>query len=89
MTKFRMDLHALGVELKAAAMTEAMRRAENQEEVLDAVEKALWLRPRIITGEEEAALSFAGATSAFPGETVAVADVGGGSTVLRRQSVFP
>ena len=58
MTKFRMDLHALGVELKAAAMTEAMRRAENQEEVLDAVEKALWMRPRIISGEEEAALTY-------------------------------
>ena len=29
MTKFRMDLHALGANLKAAVMTEAMRNAEN------------------------------------------------------------
>jgi exopolyphosphatase/guanosine-5'-triphosphate,3'-diphosphate pyrophosphatase len=36
MTKFRMDLHALGADLKAVAMTEAMRKAENQEEVIDA-----------------------------------------------------
>ena len=36
--------------------------------------------PEVIPGEEEALLSFAGATSAFPGETVAVADIGGGST---------
>ena len=34
----------------------------------------------MIPGEEEAALSFAGATSAFPGEAVCVADIGGGST---------
>ncbi len=38
------------------------------------------IMPEVIPGEEEAALSFAGATSAFPGETVLVADVGGGST---------
>ena len=36
--------------------------------------------PEVIPGEEEAALSFVGATSAFPGEIVAVADIGGGST---------
>jgi exopolyphosphatase/guanosine-5'-triphosphate,3'-diphosphate pyrophosphatase len=81
MTKFRMDLHALGVELKAAAMTEAMRRAENQEEVLDAVEKALWLRPRIITGEEEAKLTFRSVRE-WHGNDIVTIDIGGGSTEL-------
>jgi exopolyphosphatase/guanosine-5'-triphosphate,3'-diphosphate pyrophosphatase len=52
MTKFRMDLHALGANLKAAVMTEAMRNAENPDEVIAVVEKALWIRPRIISGEE-------------------------------------
>ena len=79
MTKFRMDLHALGVELKAAAMTEAMRRAENQEEVLDAVEKALWMRPRIISGEEEAALTYR-SVKEWHGEGIVTIDIGGGST---------
>ena len=41
---------------------------------------AFGIVPEVIPGEEEALLSFAGATSAFPGETVAVADIGGGST---------
>ena len=81
MTKFRMDLHALGVELKAAAMTEAMRRAENQEEVLNAVEKALWLRPRIITGEEEAALTYR-SVKEWHGEGIVTIDIGGGSTEI-------
>ena len=40
------------------------------------------LVPEVIHGEEEAALSFSGATSAFPGETLAVADIGGGSTEI-------
>ena len=43
MTKFRMDLHALGADLKAVAMTEAMRKAENPDEVIEAVEKAVWV----------------------------------------------
>ncbi|MBQ3839546.1 MAG: phosphatase [Fibrobacter sp.] len=81
MTKFRMDLHALGVELKAAAMTEAMRRAENQEEVLDAVEKALWMRPRIISGEEEAALTYR-SVKEWHGEGIVTIDIGGGSTEI-------
>lgn len=40
------------------------------------------LAPEVIPGEEEAALSFAGATSAFPGQEVTVADIGGGSTEI-------
>lgn len=43
---------------------------------------AFGIVPEVIPGEEEATLSFAGATSAFPGETVAVADIGGGSTEI-------
>ena len=58
MVKFRMDLHALGATLKAVVMTEAMRRACNQQEVLDAVEKAIWVRPQIISGEQEGKLTY-------------------------------
>ena len=43
---------------------------------------AFGIVPEVIPGAEEALLSFAGATSAFPGETVAVADIGGGSTEI-------
>ena len=81
MTSFRMDLHALGADLKAVAMTEAMRRAENQQEVIDAVEKALWFRPRIITGEEEAKLTFR-SVKEWHGSDIVTIDIGGGSTEL-------
>ena len=81
MTKFRMDLHALGADLKAVAMTEAMRKAENQEEVIDAVEKALWFRPRIISGEEEGKLTFRSVRE-WHGSDIVTIDIGGGSTEL-------
>lgn len=81
MTKFRMDLHALGADLKAVAMTEAMRKAENQEEVIDAVEKALWFRPRIISGEEEGKLTYR-SVKEWHGEGIVTIDIGGGSTEL-------
>lgn len=81
MTKFRMDLHALGADLKAAVMTEAMRKASNPEEVLDAVEKALWVRPRIISGEEEGKLTFR-SVKEWHGSDIVTIDIGGGSTEL-------
>jgi len=81
MTKFRMDLHALGADLQAVVMTEAMRRASNPEEVIDAVEKAIWVRPRIITGEEEAKLTFRSVRE-WHGKDLVTIDIGGGSTEL-------
>lgn len=81
MTKFRMDLHALGVELKAVAATEAMRKASNPDAVLDAVEKSLWMRPRIISGEEEGKLTFR-SVKEWHGDDIVTIDIGGGSTEL-------
>ena len=59
--------------------TSASRDAQNAPD-FQARLAALGITPEVIPGEEEAALSFTGATSAFPGETVLVADIGGGST---------
>lgn len=81
MTKFRMDLHALGADLKAAAATEAMRKAENSEVVLDAIEKALWVRPQIISGEQEGKLTFRSVRE-WHGKDIVTLDIGGGSTEL-------
>lgn len=81
MTKFRMDLHALGANLKAAVMTEAMRNAENPDEVIAAVEKALWVKPRIISGEEEGKLTYR-SVKEWHGEGIVTIDIGGGSTEL-------
>ena len=81
MTKFRMDLHALGANLKAAVMTEAMRNAENPDEVIAAVERALWVKPRIISGEEEGKLTYR-SVKEWHGEGLVTIDIGGGSTEL-------
>ena len=81
MVKFRMDLHALGADLKAVAMTEAMRKASNPDQVIEAVEKAIWVKPRIITGEEEANLTFR-SVKEWHGNDIVTIDIGGGSTEL-------
>ena len=81
MIKFRMDLHALGADLKAVAMTEAMRKAENPDEVIEAVEKAIWVKPRIITGEEEGKLTYR-SVKEWHGTGFVTIDIGGGSTEL-------
>lgn len=79
LAKFRGIAHSLGAEIKAVAMTEAVRQAKNQEEILQAVEKVLWLKPRVISGEEEAELAYK-AVSKIYGQGILTVDVGGGST---------
>ncbi|MCM6764433.1 exopolyphosphatase [Rathayibacter sp. ZW T2_19] len=65
------------------AATSATRDAADREDFLDAVERIIGVRPETITGEEEAALSFRGATGAVDSaRPVLVVDLGGGSTEL-------
>ncbi|QIK71598.1 Ppx/GppA family phosphatase [Propioniciclava coleopterorum] len=80
-------LKELGVERVRFAATSAARDAGNRQAFYDGVEARLGVRPEIIPGEEEAALSFGGALaaarSAGPVDLPAlVMDVGGGSTEL-------
>ena len=62
--------------------TSAVRDAANAEVFLDGVQQRLGVRPQVVTGVEEASLSFAGATRAAPDleSPVLVVDIGGGST---------
>lgn len=62
-----------------AIATSASRDAGNSD-VFKARLAEAGLELEVIPGVREAALSFAGASSAFPGERVVVVDVGGGST---------
>lgn len=63
--------------------TSAARDAKNSEEFFAGVEGRLGVRPEIISGDEEARLSFSGALSGVGGtEPVLVMDIGGGSTEL-------
>lgn len=75
----------LGVEHLRYVATSASRDAENREEFVAGVRAALDVEPEVIGGQEEAALSFRGATSVLGGRhpgPFLVVDLGGGSTEL-------
>lgn len=65
--------------------TSASRDAENREEFVQGVRSAIGVMPEVIGGDEEARLSFRGATSVLAGRhpgPFLVVDIGGGSTEL-------
>jgi exopolyphosphatase / guanosine-5'-triphosphate,3'-diphosphate pyrophosphatase len=75
----------IGADEVVAVATAAIRDAPNRGELCAAVEAAGGMPLEVLSGEEEARLSFVGAarTMAAPGEdTMAVIDVGGGSSEL-------
>ncbi len=87
---FAGTIAAAGAAEVAAVATSATREAANQAEFLGRVEGALGVRPRVIDGDEEASLSFRGATLRHRGRPpFLVIDPGGGSTefVLGSQEV--
>ncbi|MEP6868312.1 MAG: Ppx/GppA family phosphatase [Novosphingobium sp.] len=61
--------------------TAAVRDAANGEGFLDAV-RALGLKPRLLSGEEEAITAAYGVMAAFPGAKGLIGDLGGGSLEL-------
>jgi exopolyphosphatase/guanosine-5'-triphosphate,3'-diphosphate pyrophosphatase len=64
------------------AGTSAVREAANREELRDAVQAAAGVPLEVLPGEEEAALSFTGATQDLGAGRYLVCDIGGGSTEL-------
>ena len=72
----------LGAVRIRVAGTSAVREAANGEELLASVKEATGLDIEVLSGEAEAALSFAGATEDLPGGRYLVCDIGGGSTEL-------
>jgi exopolyphosphatase/guanosine-5'-triphosphate,3'-diphosphate pyrophosphatase len=81
---YRTVLDRLGAGAVRAVATSASRDAANREEFFDAAEAVLGVRPELISGEEEGALAFRGATTALPDTRAPylVIDIGGGSTEL-------
>ena len=75
------DLGARRVRLVA---TSATRDATNRDDFARMVRGTLGVDPEVVTGAEEAALSYAGAVGTLPGVDgrVLLADLGGGSTEL-------
>ncbi|WP_310964954.1 Ppx/GppA phosphatase family protein [Nocardioides terrisoli] len=65
--------------------TSAARDAENAESFMAGVRSRVGVAPEVLTGEEEARLSFTGAVRSMPGSLKSpylVVDIGGGSTEL-------
>jgi exopolyphosphatase/guanosine-5'-triphosphate,3'-diphosphate pyrophosphatase len=72
-----------GAEKVRFVATSATRDAKNRQVFVDGIRELLGVEPEVITGDEEAALSFAGASSVLPSrgqDPVLVVDLGGGST---------
>ena len=74
----------LGASAIRMVATSATRDAINRDEFTTMARAVLGAAPEVITGAEEAALSFAGAVAGLPdaASPVLVADIGGGSTEL-------
>ncbi len=80
---FADELEQMGVTDRQVVGTSALRDASGGEEFLSRAESILGVRPRVISGSDEARLTFRGALSGLNlGEMVTVFDVGGGSTEI-------
>ena len=78
---YREVIDRLGTERVVALATSAMRDAENGLEFRDYLKERFGIEPRTISGDEEARLTFLGATSNRNDEQeYVVIDIGGGST---------
>jgi exopolyphosphatase/guanosine-5'-triphosphate,3'-diphosphate pyrophosphatase len=83
LTDFRREAEQLGAERTLAVATSAVRDAENGEAFLGEIEWSYGFKTRLLTGDQEAQLTFRGVSL---GRDVAadtlVIDIGGGSTEL-------
>jgi exopolyphosphatase / guanosine-5'-triphosphate,3'-diphosphate pyrophosphatase len=73
-----------GADVRTAVMTSAVRDASNGAQFADAVRERYGLKGKTLSGDEEARLTFLGATAARGDDPAAllVIDIGGGSTEL-------
>ncbi|HUF84757.1 MAG TPA: Ppx/GppA phosphatase family protein [Acidimicrobiia bacterium] len=79
--EYRSALDELGVERVRATATSAARDATNREEFFGPAADVLGVAPELLGGEEEARLSFLGATAGLDEPApYLVVDIGGGST---------
>jgi exopolyphosphatase/guanosine-5'-triphosphate,3'-diphosphate pyrophosphatase len=81
---YRRDIDRLGAERVVAVATSAARDSRNGEELLKGLRDLHGIEARTISGEDEARLTFGGATAARTrrDEDVMVIDIGGGSTEI-------
>jgi exopolyphosphatase / guanosine-5'-triphosphate,3'-diphosphate pyrophosphatase len=83
LTDFRREAESLGAERTLAIATSAVRDAENGEAFLGEMEWSYGFQTRLLSGHEEAQLTFRGASLGRElAEDTLVLDIGGGSTEL-------
>jgi exopolyphosphatase/guanosine-5'-triphosphate,3'-diphosphate pyrophosphatase len=82
LAEYRNAMDAANVTRVRATATSAARDARNSQQFFDAAEQALGVRPELLSGDEEARLSFRGATHGLSPELgpFLIIDLGGGST---------
>jgi exopolyphosphatase/guanosine-5'-triphosphate,3'-diphosphate pyrophosphatase len=83
LTDYRATIDRFGCDANLAVLTSAVRDASNGEEFTERVRSEFDLDARVLSGDEEAQLTFLGAMSDRDGsssEPTVVIDVGGGST---------
>src|SRR5581483_10948974 len=86
LSKFRRLAESHRVDEIVAVATSAVREAENGGEFLKAIVAQTGIRPRVISGTEEARLIHLAAAYGVgtPGEVAVVVDIGGGSVEITR-----
>ncbi|MGI9120594.1 MAG: exopolyphosphatase [Acidimicrobiales bacterium] len=84
LARYRQVLDAHGVRRVRATATSAARDASNREDFFAGAEAVIGSRPELLSGDEEAHLSFLGATAELDvaDGPFLVVDIGGGSTEL-------
>lgn len=83
LSDYRREIEALGAERTLAFATSAVRDAENGEAFLGEVEWSYGFTTALLSGDEEALLTFRGITTGRAvAEGTVVVDIGGGSTEL-------
>jgi exopolyphosphatase/guanosine-5'-triphosphate,3'-diphosphate pyrophosphatase len=84
LTDYRRTIESLGADRTLVVATSAVREAENGEAFLGEVEWSYGFATRLLSGDEEALLTFRGATNgrALDARGTLLVDIGGGSTEL-------
>jgi exopolyphosphatase / guanosine-5'-triphosphate,3'-diphosphate pyrophosphatase len=81
--EYRTLIDRQGADRAIAVLTSAVREATNGREFAEQVQQRYGLEPHVLSGDEEASLTFLGATSERDPDDqtpIAVIDIGGGST---------
>jgi exopolyphosphatase/guanosine-5'-triphosphate,3'-diphosphate pyrophosphatase len=83
LTDYRREAEHLGAERTLAIATSAVRDAENGEAFLGEIEWSYGFATRLLSGHEEAQLTYRGVSAGRPiGSETLIVDIGGGSTEL-------